>query len=277
MPLRRINVFDDAMLSLRSQMSFAAKDVAAGEPIETAPVVPVIEGQEPHCHMLRSGGAMVLIPWMRAEEKPTLATVLGTMPRYGLSEDFNVELVPDYQNRVVTSYAVTNIAAGEHLIRQQLLPPSLGFITETPPLLRLQNLPDEIEVNPVYIADGQWGLGGFAARGIAYGELVEAAPVMKVRSTDLGQGLAADWGRYWFHYGGIDRGGSRVWMEPKRRSAAMALGYGGIYNHSYAPNIAPWKEYSAGVLEFIALRDIAEGEELYQNYGWPADDERFTV
>jgi uncharacterized protein len=52
---------------------------------------------------------------------------------------------------------------------------------------------------------------------------------------------------------------------------AVVLGYGSLYNHSYKPN-AYYRDRRNRVKEFIALRDIAAGEEITINYnGSPHD------
>lgn len=48
--------------------------------------------------------------------------------------------------------------------------------------------------------------------------------------------------------------------------AALALGYGSLYNHSYSPNAKYVKNYSANTITIIALRDIQEEEEILVNY-----------
>jgi SET domain-containing protein len=53
----------------------------------------------------------------------------------------------------------------------------------------------------------------------------------------------------------------------------LVLGYGMLYNHSAEPNLF---HRSAGrlLIEFVALRDIAVGEELTHNYGPEYWDDR---
>ena len=57
-----------------------------------------------------------------------------------------------------------------------------------------------------------------------------------------------------------------------RSTGAIALGYGSLYNHSYAPN-ARYEEGPAATMLFLALRPIEAGEEITVNYnGDPHDD-----
>ncbi|MBM3279552.1 MAG: SET domain-containing protein-lysine N-methyltransferase [Candidatus Handelsmanbacteria bacterium] len=48
--------------------------------------------------------------------------------------------------------------------------------------------------------------------------------------------------------------------------AALALGFGSIYNHCYQPNAAYIKRLPEQVIDFVALRAIAQGEEISINY-----------
>jgi hypothetical protein len=53
---------------------------------------------------------------------------------------------------------------------------------------------------------------------------------------------------------------------------ALCLGFGSLYNHSFAPN-ARYVQYGPSrAIRFIALRPIAAGEEITVNYnGAPSD------
>jgi hypothetical protein len=50
-----------------------------------------------------------------------------------------------------------------------------------------------------------------------------------------------------------------------QNQVALALGYGSIYNHSYAPN-ARYEDVGPQTKVFKALRSIAAGEEITVNY-----------
>lgn len=58
------------------------------------------------------------------------------------------------------------------------------------------------------------------------------------------------------------------WAE----GAAVALGYGSLYNHSPNPNCVYWTIKDEGIVEFVALVDIQAGEELRVNYNGNPDD-----
>lgn len=50
-----------------------------------------------------------------------------------------------------------------------------------------------------------------------------------------------------------------------KKKVAVALGYGSLYNHSYAPN-ARYVDIGRMTKAFIALREICPGEEITINY-----------
>lgn len=104
------------------------------------------------------------------------------------------------------------------------------------------------------------GLGVFATRDFAEGELVERVAVLLVPRD---QALAsAVLGAYAF-----------VWDE---RHVGVSLGCGSLYNHSYTPNLEHRDERRRaghGVKRYVALRAIAAGEELTFNYNGEPDDE----
>jgi uncharacterized protein len=52
----------------------------------------------------------------------------------------------------------------------------------------------------------------------------------------------------------------------------MVLGYGSIYNHSFESNADYFRDLPNKTLNYIAIRDIKEGEEITVNYnGEPLD------
>lgn len=95
------------------------------------------------------------------------------------------------------------------------------------------------------------GRGVFATRPFARGDLVEAVPVLLLRpdEQDRLDGTVLD--SYVF-----------AWRD----TVAIALGFGSIYNHSWDPNLEYQKRFEEGVIEFVAIRDIAPGDELTTNY-----------
>lgn len=56
------------------------------------------------------------------------------------------------------------------------------------------------------------------------------------------------------------------------RSAAIVLGHGFIYNHSYYPN-ADWKQdFRSKMMVYRAIKPIKKGEEITVNYNGEPDD-----
>ena len=94
------------------------------------------------------------------------------------------------------------------------------------------------------------GRGVVALRGFSRGELVERAPVIVLAPADRERIQGTLLARYYFEWGDDEA------------SAAIALGYGSLYNHSYDPNLRYEFFEQHLAIDFVALRDIAAGEEL---------------
>jgi SET domain-containing protein len=103
------------------------------------------------------------------------------------------------------------------------------------------------------------GRGVFAQRPIRKGEVLERAPVVVVPGPEWEDTAKTLLCCYTFRWGEDD--------------FAIALGYGGLYNHSYQPNAAYEKCLAEQVVEFVAIADIAEGEEITINYNGEPDDD----
>lgn len=105
------------------------------------------------------------------------------------------------------------------------------------------------------------GRGVFAKEKITEGELIEACPIValpdpKDRDRLRKTGLV----NYYF-----------LWGNDRKR-AAICLGWGSVYNHSFSPNARYEKAMDEGRMDFYALRDIDAGEEVTVNYnGAPTD------
>lgn len=92
------------------------------------------------------------------------------------------------------------------------------------------------------------GRGVFARRRIPLGTEFERVPVVLVTWDQIEESEL----QYYVY----------TWH---RNKVAMALGYGSLYNHSYAPN-ARYVDVGRLTKAFVALRDIAPGEEITVNY-----------
>jgi hypothetical protein len=81
------------------------------------------------------------------------------------------------------------------------------------------------------------------------GDVVETCPAVLVDDDDV-QGSLRDY----------------MFDARPRGKLLLVLGYGMLYNHSARPNLY---HRTAGrlTIEFVALRDIAAGEELTHDYG----------
>ena len=102
------------------------------------------------------------------------------------------------------------------------------------------------------------GRGVFATEPIAAGTLVDASPVLVIPSDDWEAltGTAVD---------------GYLWGWGEEGNAAIAFGIVSLVNHSYAPNCRYQHDLDAEVVELLALRDIAVGEELTVNYNGDPD------
>lgn len=98
------------------------------------------------------------------------------------------------------------------------------------------------------------GRGVFARKFIPKGTEFERVPVIvvtwdKIMDSELG------------HY-------AYSWTDTK---AAIAMGYGSLYNHSFNPN-AYYQDVGRQAKVFIAHRDIQPGEEVTINYNGDPND-----
>ena len=99
------------------------------------------------------------------------------------------------------------------------------------------------------------GRGAFAARAHRAGEIVEACPV--VLFTGAFGSVPEEVRKLLFNWGVL---------ADTAHTHCLALGYGSMYNHENPANMRYEADAVAGVLRFIAVRDIAANEELTVNY-----------
>ena len=99
------------------------------------------------------------------------------------------------------------------------------------------------------------GKGVFAQRAFRAGEVVEAAPVLVLKCDfdDLPE-LLKTYVFDWATLAGVPG------------SHAVALGFGSMYNHDNPATMCYTADARAGVMRYVAARDIAAGEELTINY-----------
>ncbi|WP_116106929.1 SET domain-containing protein [Lewinella sp. IMCC34191] len=96
------------------------------------------------------------------------------------------------------------------------------------------------------------GRGVFTAQDIAAGTIVELAPVIVLSSQDRAVIHATGLHDYYF-----------LWDVD---GAAIALGYGSLYNHASEGNLDFEMDYDYDQIRFVAARNVAAGDELLINY-----------
>lgn len=112
---------------------------------------------------------------------------------------------------------------------------------------------------PICIKDtGKYGRGIFATRDIKKDELIEESPVIVSPKDEWKYLKKTVLYYYCFHWG--------------KKDTAIALGYGALFNHSYAPNMRFKNNKKNFTIDFYAIVDIKEGEELTINYNGDPDD-----
>jgi SET domain-containing protein len=92
------------------------------------------------------------------------------------------------------------------------------------------------------------------------GGIIEQCPVIVVPKEK--EGLLESTTLYNYTYG---------WGEDLEDSA-LALGFGSRYNHAYRPNAMYKRLHADTMIAYVALRDIAEGEEITVNYNGRPED-----
>lgn len=95
------------------------------------------------------------------------------------------------------------------------------------------------------------GRGVFALEDIKKGEVIEEAPVLILKFEDF---VETRWNLLFEYY---------FWMD---KYVLLALGYGGLYNHSNTPNAKYKISKTEKLIRFIAIKDIKKDEEIFFNY-----------
>lgn len=105
----------------------------------------------------------------------------------------------------------------------------------------------------------KYGRGVYAARNIKAGELVEASPVLILDEWEANKINPTILNCYVF-----------AWQEDHKESA-VAFGLGSLFNHSTRENLTYANNYENRTIEFIALRDIKKGNQLFIDYGYSVE------
>ena len=111
----------------------------------------------------------------------------------------------------------------------------------TSPKLEVRNVPGK-------------GRGVFALQKFELGDVIDVSPVIPIV------------GKEWEHIEKTILNNYCYGWGEEGQDAAVALGFGSLYNHSYRPNCLYTKKVSQGVIEYTALRMIQPGEEITINY-----------
>ena len=65
-----------------------------------------------------------------------------------------------------------------------------------------------------------------------------------------------------------------TFLSEDKKSVAIALGYGSLYNHSYSANATYEKHFDDKLITFKAIADIRRGEEITVNYNYGNPDDK---
>lgn len=98
------------------------------------------------------------------------------------------------------------------------------------------------------------GRGVFATCKIPQGSFIERAPLLIFPPDQWPLIAPTTLYDYVFEWG------------PKSEQAALALGFGSLYNHSIEPNVYYIRREAEEALDYFALKDIEEGQQLLINY-----------
>ena len=104
------------------------------------------------------------------------------------------------------------------------------------------------------------GRGVFAQRNFKKGEVIESCPVIVLPAEEIDTLELTQLYNYYFAWG------------PESKDAAIALGYGSLYNHSYTPNARYYKDFDNNLLKYVCIRDIQKNEEITINYNCDPED-----
>ncbi|HQW11268.1 MAG TPA: SET domain-containing protein [Saprospiraceae bacterium] len=116
-----------------------------------------------------------------------------------------------------------------------------------------------LHVDELYITSiPERGRGMFCSRKILKKEIIEVCPVLVIPRHQLEQIHTSMLHDYYF-----------LWDHGQ---AAIALGYGSLYNHSYTPNAEYIMDFTHSQLIIQSLCDIEVDTEITFNYNGDAND-----
>jgi SET domain-containing protein len=115
----------------------------------------------------------------------------------------------------------------------------------------------QLEVRPT----GGRGRGVFAQVAFPAGEIIESCPVILIPAEQWHIIEPTVLALYIYNFG------------PDGEHAAIALGYGSLYNHSFSPNAEYLKSWDEQLIRIRAIQDIQPGEEITVNYNGSPEDQ----
>lgn len=102
------------------------------------------------------------------------------------------------------------------------------------------------------------GRGVFALVNVKKDEVIETCPVILIKEQQVSKIRHTELLNYYFMWG----------HDRKNHKAAICLGFGSLYNHSYSPNTTYNKLLDEELIAFIAIKDIKKDEEITVNYNY---------
>lgn len=106
------------------------------------------------------------------------------------------------------------------------------------------------------------GRGVYATQPYNNGEIIEVCQVLLICRTDTKIIDQTCLYNYYYSWG------------KNSYQAAIALGNGSLYNHSYSPNAIYKNDIKSNLIRFVAIRDIRLGDEITVNYNGNPDSKK---
>jgi len=100
------------------------------------------------------------------------------------------------------------------------------------------------------------GRGVFALKSFKKGDIIEKAPAIKLKPAERKHCAKTFLNYYMYPWKNLN-------------DAAIVLGYGSIYNHSYKPNAKWIPNYKTEEMVYKAIKPIKKGEEVLVDYNGP--------
>lgn len=228
-------------LVFRGQGVFAAQDIKKGDVLEYSPVIPLSAGE--WASVSQTVLRYSCYAWGKDEKDAAVALGYGSL--FNGSFEPTAYCISLLDDLVMEFCAARDIEKGEEITVNRWNPGIKGFVRDTEArrfeMIAVRNSPNK-------------GRGVFALRDIAGGELIEKAPALFVPAQEWSYIRNTILDNYCFRIG------------PNQEHAALAMGYGSLYNHSYTPNAVYDVKDEEMAVQFNALRDIRAGEEITVNY-----------